>query len=156
MWYLSFTTWLISLSIMLSSSTHAVEKGMSSFFFSAVFHFWKSNKFPGNGNQSEPRAACDMEGEQQHLRKTITIIMKAILRIGVGWQHLYMKWNATYAVQGNIWKIFCLLPPFLPSFPALIFLFGYMRLHILNWSTWNLPWCNFLQFLGQNSKKEIA
>ena len=31
-WYLSFTAWLISLSIMLSSSTHAVAKGRSSFF----------------------------------------------------------------------------------------------------------------------------
>ena len=31
-WYLSFTTWLISLSIMLSSSIHAVTKGRSSFF----------------------------------------------------------------------------------------------------------------------------
>ena len=35
-WYLSFTTWLISLSIMLSSSIHAVEKGRSSFFLSAA------------------------------------------------------------------------------------------------------------------------
>ena len=31
-WYLSFTTWLISLSIMLSRSIHAVAKGRSSFF----------------------------------------------------------------------------------------------------------------------------
>ena len=42
-WYLSFTAWLISLSIMLSSSTHAVTKGRSSFFLSffllsLVFH----------------------------------------------------------------------------------------------------------------------
>ena len=35
-WYLSLTTWLISLSIMLSSSIHAVAKGMSSFFLSAA------------------------------------------------------------------------------------------------------------------------
>ena len=35
-WYLSLTSWLISLSIMLSSSTHAVKKGRSSFFLSAV------------------------------------------------------------------------------------------------------------------------
>ena len=35
-WYLSLTTWLISLSIMLSSSIHAVTKGISSFFLSAV------------------------------------------------------------------------------------------------------------------------
>ena len=35
-WYLSLTTWLISLSIMLSSSTHAVAKGISSFFLSAA------------------------------------------------------------------------------------------------------------------------
>ena len=35
-WYLSLTTWLISLSIMLSSSIHAVAKGISSFFLSAV------------------------------------------------------------------------------------------------------------------------
>ena len=35
-WYLSFTTWLISLSIMLSSSIHAVAKGISSFFLSAA------------------------------------------------------------------------------------------------------------------------
>ena len=34
--YLSLTAWLISLSIMLSSSTHAVAKGISSFFFPAV------------------------------------------------------------------------------------------------------------------------
>ena len=33
--YLSFTTWLISLSIMLSSSIHAVTKGRSPFFLSA-------------------------------------------------------------------------------------------------------------------------
>ena len=31
MWYLSFTVWLISLSVMLSSSIHAVAKGKSSF-----------------------------------------------------------------------------------------------------------------------------
>ena len=31
-WYLSFTTWVISLSIMLSSSIHAVAKCRSSFF----------------------------------------------------------------------------------------------------------------------------
>ena len=31
-WYLSLTIWLISLSIMLSSSIHAVAKGRSSFF----------------------------------------------------------------------------------------------------------------------------
>ena len=35
-WYLSLTAWLISLSIMLSSSIHAVGKGRSSFFLSAV------------------------------------------------------------------------------------------------------------------------
>ena len=35
-WYLSLTVWLISLSIMLSSSIHAVAKGISSFFLSAV------------------------------------------------------------------------------------------------------------------------
>ena len=35
-WYLSFTAWLISLSIMLSSSIHAIVKGRSSFFLSAV------------------------------------------------------------------------------------------------------------------------
>ena len=32
-WYLSFTTWLISLSIRLPSSIHTVVKGRSSFFF---------------------------------------------------------------------------------------------------------------------------
>ena len=35
-WYLSFTAWLISLSIMLSSSIHAVVKGRSPFFLSVV------------------------------------------------------------------------------------------------------------------------
>ena len=35
-WYLSLTTWLISLKIMLSSSIHAVAKGISSFFLSAA------------------------------------------------------------------------------------------------------------------------
>ena len=35
-WYLSFTAWLISLSIMLSNSIHAVAKGRSSFFLSAA------------------------------------------------------------------------------------------------------------------------
>ena len=35
-WYLSFTAWFTSLSIMLSSSIHAVTKGRSSFFISAV------------------------------------------------------------------------------------------------------------------------
>ena len=35
-WYLSLTIWLISLSIMLSSSIHAVAKGISSFFLSAA------------------------------------------------------------------------------------------------------------------------
>ena len=35
-WYLSLTMWLISLSIMLSSSIHAVAKGISSFFLSAA------------------------------------------------------------------------------------------------------------------------
>ena len=35
-WNLSLPTWLISLSIMLSSSIHAVAKGRSSFFLSAA------------------------------------------------------------------------------------------------------------------------
>ena len=35
-WYLSLIAWLISLSIMLSSSIHAVAKGISSFFLSAA------------------------------------------------------------------------------------------------------------------------
>ena len=35
-WYLSLTVWLISLNIMLSSSIHAVAKGISSFFLSAA------------------------------------------------------------------------------------------------------------------------
>ena len=35
-WYLSLTTWLISLSIMLSSSIHAVAKGIRYFFLSAA------------------------------------------------------------------------------------------------------------------------
>ena len=35
-WYLSLTAWLISRSIMLSSSIHAVAKGISSFFLSAA------------------------------------------------------------------------------------------------------------------------
>ena len=35
-WYLSLTIWLISLSIILSSSIHAVAKGISSFFLSAA------------------------------------------------------------------------------------------------------------------------
>ena len=35
-WCLSLTIWLISLSIMLSSSIHAVAKGISSFFLSAA------------------------------------------------------------------------------------------------------------------------
>ena len=35
-WYLSLTAWLISLSIMLSSSIHVVPKDRSSFFLSAA------------------------------------------------------------------------------------------------------------------------
>ena len=35
-WYLSFTNWLISLSMIFSSSTHAVTKCRSSLFLSAV------------------------------------------------------------------------------------------------------------------------
>ena len=35
-WYLSLTAWIISLSIMLSSSIHAISKGISSFFISAA------------------------------------------------------------------------------------------------------------------------
>ena len=35
-WYLSLTAWIISLSIMLSSSIHAVAKGISSFFLSTA------------------------------------------------------------------------------------------------------------------------
>ena len=35
-WYLSLTAWLISLSIMLSSSIHAIAKGIRSFFLSAA------------------------------------------------------------------------------------------------------------------------
>ena len=35
-WYLSFTSWFVSLSIMLSRSIHAIAKGRSSFFLSAV------------------------------------------------------------------------------------------------------------------------
>ena len=37
-WYLSLTAWLISLNIMLSSSIHAVAKGISSIFLSAVYN----------------------------------------------------------------------------------------------------------------------
>ena len=36
-WYLSFTSWLISLSIMPSHFIHAVMKGRRSFFLSAVY-----------------------------------------------------------------------------------------------------------------------
>ena len=35
-WYFSLTAWLISLSIMFSSSIHAVAKGISPFFLSAA------------------------------------------------------------------------------------------------------------------------
>ena len=35
-WYLSFTAWLIWLSIMLSSSIHVIAKGISSFILSAA------------------------------------------------------------------------------------------------------------------------
>ena len=38
-WYLSLTAWLISLSIMLSSSIHAVAKGRSSFLFLCCVEF---------------------------------------------------------------------------------------------------------------------
>ena len=38
-WYLSLTAWLISFSMMLFSSIHAVAKGISSLFLSAA---WKS------------------------------------------------------------------------------------------------------------------
>ena len=37
-WYFSLTSWLISLSITLSSSIHAVAKGRSSFFLSAAYN----------------------------------------------------------------------------------------------------------------------
>ena len=40
-WYLSFTAWLISLSLMLSSSIHAVAKGRSSFFLCAALSITK-------------------------------------------------------------------------------------------------------------------
>ena len=40
-WYLSFTAWLISLSIILSSSIHAVAKGRSSFFLCAALSITK-------------------------------------------------------------------------------------------------------------------
>ena len=35
-WHVSFTSWLVSLSVMLSSSIHAVAKGRSFFFLSAI------------------------------------------------------------------------------------------------------------------------
>ena len=35
-WYLSFTAWLISVSVMLSSTIHAVVEGRSSFLLSVV------------------------------------------------------------------------------------------------------------------------
>ena len=35
-WYLSLTAWLISLSIMLPSSIHAIAKGINTFFLSAA------------------------------------------------------------------------------------------------------------------------
>ena len=41
MWYLPFTAWLISLSLMLSSSIHAVMKGRSSFFLLHSIPFCK-------------------------------------------------------------------------------------------------------------------
>ena len=37
-WYSSFNAWLISLSIMLSKSIHAVVKAQSSFFLSAAYY----------------------------------------------------------------------------------------------------------------------
>ena len=37
-WYLSFTNWLISFSVIFSSSTHAVAKYRSFFFCCIVFH----------------------------------------------------------------------------------------------------------------------
>ena len=45
--FLSFTNWLISLSIIFSSSIHAVTKGRSSFFLSAVNYFivWMDHSF---------------------------------------------------------------------------------------------------------------
>ena len=45
-WYLSLTIWLISLSIMLSSSIHAVTKGRSSFlmFYKIVLYHWRFHK----------------------------------------------------------------------------------------------------------------
>ena len=39
-WYLSLTSWLISLSIMLSSFIHGVAKGISSFFLSDSHASW--------------------------------------------------------------------------------------------------------------------
>ena len=38
-WYLSFTAWLTSLSIILSGSIHVVTKGRLSFFLSAAYYF---------------------------------------------------------------------------------------------------------------------
>ena len=38
-WYLYLTAWLISLSIMLSSSIHAIAKDISSFFLSAAQNY---------------------------------------------------------------------------------------------------------------------
>ena len=47
-WYLSLTVWLISLSIMLSSSIHAVAKGVSFFFLSAVRRGGFRNYYKGH------------------------------------------------------------------------------------------------------------
>ena len=50
MWYFSFTDWLISLSMMLSSSIHAVSNGKNPFFFIAaqfiIAKIWKQPKCP--------------------------------------------------------------------------------------------------------------
>ena len=45
MWYLSFSDWLISLSIMISRSIHTVAKGKIFFFFTAEWYpiVWKSH-----------------------------------------------------------------------------------------------------------------
>ena len=57
-WYLSFTSWLISFSIIFSSSIHAVVKGRNSFFFflmhgipscKCTIDFWSTHLLMGIG-----------------------------------------------------------------------------------------------------------
>ena len=82
-WYLSLTAWLISLSIMLSSSIHAVAKGISSFFLGRGVYqsYYKGHmdKIKGEGRKRGERWG-GVEGWRENADNCNWITIKTFLK----------------------------------------------------------------------------